>query len=126
MYCDGMGQRIETGVHEFGIAEGVLKVALDTAAQHKAERVEVVRLRIGALSGVVDEALTFAFEALAEDTPARGARLVIEAVPVTCYCEACAKEFEAPRFSYRCPACQTLSREVRRGRELELVSIEVS
>lgn len=113
-------------MHEFGIAEGVLKVALDTARQHQAQKIEVVRLRIGALAGVVDEALTFAFAALAEDTPAQGARLVIEAVPVTCYCESCAREFEAPRFSYRCPACQSLSREVRRGRELELISIEVS
>ena len=104
----------------------MLKACLATAQQHQAQKIEVVRLRIGALAGVVDEALTFAFEALAEDTPARGARLLIEAVPVTCYCETCTKEFEAPRFSYRCPVCETLSREVRRGRELELISIEVS
>ena len=113
-------------MHEFGIAEGVLKACLATAQQHQARKVEVVRLRIGALSGVVDEALTFAFGALAEDTPAQGARLLIEPVPVTCYCESCANEFVAPRFSYRCPVCDTLSREVRRGRELELISIEVT
>ena len=113
-------------MHEFGIAESVLESALAAARQNGSIRVEVVRLRVGALAGVVEEALTFAFSALAEDTPAQGARLVVEAVPVTCYCEACQKEFEVPRFSYRCPACQTLSREVRRGRELELISIEVS
>lgn len=113
-------------MHEFGIAEGVLKVVVETAGKNGANKVEVVRLRIGALAGVVDEALIFAFEALAEDTPAQGARLVIEAVPLTCYCATCSREFEVPRFSYRCPVCQTLSREVRRGRELELISIEVS
>lgn len=113
-------------MHEFGIAESLLKTALETAAQHGASKVEQVSLRIGALAGVVDEALTFAFEALADGTPAQGARLLIEAVPVACYCPTCAREFEAPRFSYRCPHCQALSREVRRGRELQLVSIEVS
>ncbi len=113
-------------MHEFGIAEGVLKAALEAAQKNGSTRVDVVRLRIGALAGVVDEALTFAFEALAEDTPAQGARLLIEPVPVTCYCETCANEFAAPRFSYRCPVCETLSREVRRGRELELISIEVT
>lgn len=113
-------------MHEFGIAEGVLKACLAAAQKNHAQKIEVVRLRVGALSGVVDEALTFAFDALAEDTPAQGARLMIEPVPVTCYCEPCAKEFEAPRFSYRCPVCQTSSSEVRRGRELELISIEVS
>jgi len=113
-------------MHEFGIAESLLKTALEAAGRQGAARVEQVNLRIGALAGVVDEALTFAFEALADGTPAQGARLHIEAIPVTCYCSACAREFEAPRFSYRCPTCQALSRELRRGRELELVSVEVS
>lgn len=113
-------------MHEFGIAEGVLQACLATARQHGAGKIEVVRLRIGALAGVVEEALTFAFAALAEDTPAQHARLIVEAVPVTCYCAVCDKEFEAPRFSYRCPVCETPSAEVRRGRELELISIEVS
>lgn len=113
-------------MHEFGIAEGLLGTVLDAAAKNGATRVDQVNLRIGALAGVVDEALTFAFEALAENTPAQGARLSIEAVPVTCYCSACDREFDVPRFVYRCPSCQALSREVRRGRELHLVSVEVS
>ena len=113
-------------MHELGIAESVLNAALEAARKNGAAKVEVVRLRVGALSGVVEEALTFAFESLAEDTPAQGAQLLVEAVPVTCYCVPCAQEFEAPRFSYRCPVCQTLSQEVRRGRELELISIAVT
>ena len=113
-------------MHEFGIAESVLNAALEAARKNGSAKVELVRLRVGALSGVVEEALTFAFSALAQDTPAQGAQLVVEPIPVTCYCEACSREFEAPRFAYRCPVCQTLSQEVRRGRELELVSIEVS
>lgn len=113
-------------MHEFGIAEGLLQTALDALRAHGGARVEQVNLRIGALAGVVDDALTFAFEALAEGTPAQGARLAIEAVPVTCYCASCAREFVASRFVYRCPACSALSREVRAGRDLQLVSIEVS
>lgn len=113
-------------MHEFGIAEALLKTALETAERANANKVEQINLRIGALAGVVDEALAFAFDALAEDTPAQGARLVIEPIPVTCYCELCAKPFESPRGSYRCPSCQTLSRSVQSGRELQLVSIEVS
>ncbi len=113
-------------MHEFGIAEGLLQAALDAASRHSAARIELVRVRVGALSGVVEEALSFAFEALAEDTPAKGARLVVEPSPVVCYCARCASEFEPPRFTYRCPACGEASREVRRGRELQLVSIEVT
>ena len=113
-------------MHEFGIAENLLHTALQTAQSNHAARVVQIHLRIGALAGVVDEALRFAFDALAEGTPAQGARLVIEAVPVTCYCTACRRSFEPPRFSYRCPACHALSREIRSGRELQLISIEVT
>ena len=113
-------------MHEFGIAESLLETALATAARAEAAKVEQINLRIGALSGVVEEALTFAFEALSEDTPAQGARLVIEPVPVTCYCEGCLTTFTPPRGSYRCPACQAPSRTVKSGRELQLISIEVS
>lgn len=113
-------------MHEFGIAENLLGTVLDAATNNGAARVDQVNLRIGALAGVVEQALTFAFEALAADTPAQGARLRIEVVPVTCYCSACAREFEATRFVYRCPTCQALSRDVRQGRELQLVSVEVS
>ena len=40
-----------------------------------------IRLRIGALSGVVPEALEFAFEALRPGTLAEKAELAIESVP---------------------------------------------
>ncbi len=113
-------------MHEFGIAESLLNTALETAARAEASKVEQINLRIGLLAGVVEEALTFAFEALSEDTPAQGARLVIEPIPVTCYCESCAASFEPPRGSYRCPTCQAPSRSVKSGRELQLISIEVS
>lgn len=113
-------------MHEFGIAQGLLRTALDAAAKSDAVRVERIDLRIGALAGVVEDALTFAFEALAEGTPAEGARVVVEAVPVTCYCASCAREFTAPDCTYRCPRCQILSVDLRRGREMELVSIQVA
>ncbi len=113
-------------MHEFGIAENILDAVLEAARANEARRVEAVRVRIGALSGVVEEALAFAFEALAEGTPAHGARLDVESGPVRCYCEACADEFIAAPLRYRCPTCGGTSRTVRGGRELNLISIEVS
>lgn len=113
-------------MHEFSLADSMLQMILKQVERSEAQKVEQVNLRIGRLSGVVSEALTFAFEALAEGTPAQVARLAIEDIAVTCYCPWCAHEFAVEGYSYRCPACQTLSREVRKGREMDLVSIEVS
>ena len=113
-------------MHEFGIAENALALVLDEMRRRQATRVHAITMRIGELSGVVEEALTFAFTALSAGTPAEGARLAVETVPIACYCAACAKEFAAKPFEYVCPTCGQPSADIRRGRELHVASIEVS
>ena len=112
-------------MHEFSLMEGVFAAVCAKAQSAGAGRVLVVRLRIGALTGVVNEALEFAFEALRDGTVAQDARLKIEAVPAACWCARCDREFEPPQFTYACPACGEVSRELRRGREVEVVDMEV-
>jgi hydrogenase nickel incorporation protein HypA/HybF len=105
--------------------QGALSMALEQAAQAGATRVYVVRLRIGALSGVVPEALQFAFEALASGTPAEGGQLAIERVPARFWCADCAREFQSDDLFAECPVCHKPSGELRAGREMELASLEV-
>lgn len=112
-------------MHEFSLMEGVLSAVCTRAQAAGAQRVLVVRLRIGALAGVVNEALEFAFEALKDGTVAQEARLEIEAVPAVCWCARCGREFEPPRFTYACPVCGEVSRDLRHGREVEVVNMEV-
>lgn len=112
-------------MHELSIMQYTLNEALEQARQAGASRVHEIRLRIGALSGVVPEALQFAFEALAGGTPAEGARLTIENVPARFWCDTCGREFAAPEMFAECPECHHPSRTLRAGRELELASLEV-
>ena len=79
-----------------------------------------IRLRIGVLSGVVPDALRFAFETLAPGTAAAGAVLEIEEVPARFWCAACRREFVSANFFADCPDCGSPSAELRAGRELEL------
>ena len=65
-------------MHELSIMQSALSLALDQARQAGASRVHTIRLRIGALSGVVPDALEFAFEALVPGTLAEGAKLAVE------------------------------------------------
>ena len=106
--------------------QGALNQVLDEASKAGAERVLNIRLRIGALSGVVAEALQFAFEALADGTVAQDATLSIENVPAMFWCETCCSEFQSVNLVAQCPTCKTFSRELRAGRELELASMEVA
>ncbi len=100
-------------------------MALGEAEKAGAKRVMVIRLRIGALSGAVPDALEFAFETLRLGTPAESAELMIEHVPARFWCAACGNEFESEDMLAECPACKTPSRELRSGREMEVASLEI-
>jgi hydrogenase nickel incorporation protein HypA/HybF len=113
-------------MHEVGIIQEAVRMAIETARSSGASRVHGLRLRVGTMSGVVPDALQFAFDLVCRDTLAEGARLEIDPVPATCWCAACDVEFACEDFVNECPRCHELSGQLRRGRELELASVEMS
>ncbi len=112
-------------MHELSIMDSALTLALEQAQKAGATRVHVLRLRIGALSGVVPEALQFAFEALAQGTPAEGGELAIEQIPARFWCAHCAREFQSDDMFADCPDCHQPSGDLRAGREMEVASMEI-
>ncbi len=112
-------------MHELSIMQSALETALTEARRTGARKILAMRLRIGVLSGVVPEALQFAFEALATGTEAEGATLAIDDVPARFWCAPCAREFVAEAMFSDCPECHTPSANIRSGREMELVSLEI-
>jgi len=105
--------------------QSALNLALDEARRSGAARVCQLRLRIGSLSGVVPDALQFAFEALTPGTIAEGAQLAVEHVPARFWCADCAKEFQSDDMFGECPVCHRPSGDLRAGREMELASLEI-
>jgi hydrogenase nickel incorporation protein HypA/HybF len=112
-------------MHELSIMDSALSAVLERAREAGARRVYVLRLRIGALSGVVPEALQFAFEALTPGTLAEGAELAVERVPARFWCATCVREFAADDAFAECPGCHVPSAELRAGREMEIASLEI-
>jgi len=113
-------------MHEAAIIQSAIEMAIAQAHAAGAARLHRVRLRVGALSGVVPDALEFAYEAVCRGTMAAGSRLEIETVPAACWCRVCAMEFAPAESLSECPRCHGFSSELRRGRELELTSLEIS
>lgn len=113
-------------MHEGSLMASALEMALAQARQAGASRVHHLRLRVGELSGVVPEALQFAFEALRVGGPAAEAVLEIETVSARYLCEACRSEFAAGTEAPRCPGCGSQQARLIQGRELELMRLEVS
>jgi hydrogenase nickel incorporation protein HypA/HybF len=111
-------------VHELGVANEILDVALSEAARHAAKKVTSIRLRVGVLRAIEPENLSFLFEHLARGTPAEGALLEIVEEPVRVECEACGAS-EARAFTCECPRCQGPNITVTGGDSLSILSLDV-
>jgi hydrogenase nickel incorporation protein HypA/HybF len=114
-------------MHELSVAQQLVELVSETLADQAPLRVRSVRLRLGPLSGVVAEALLFAYDAATAGTALQGSTLEIEPVAAAVFCPECRAERELVGVRLlRCPLCHTPTPHVVRGRELEVLSVEVS
>jgi hydrogenase nickel incorporation protein HypA/HybF len=65
-------------MHELSIAEELLNIITEKAQRAGIRKIVRIDLRIGEFSGVLPDALVFAFEMLSRDTMSEGARVEIE------------------------------------------------
>ena len=113
-------------MHELSIALSIVDECSREARSRGSVRVSTVYLKLGPLSGVVQEALTFSYDLACEGTILAGSRLIIEQVPVVVYCAACDGEKTlASMQQFCCPECGANTSQVLSGRELEIVAIEI-
>ena len=112
-------------MHEVAIMTEAIRMAEEAARSAGAARILKLRLRLGSLSGVVEDSLYFAFDVVSHDTLVAGAVLEIERVSAACWCAGCNLEFECADFLNECPRCHSPSGELRRGRELEIAAVEL-
>lgn len=111
-------------MHELSIACSIVEAVEENLPP--SARAGRIFLEIGSFAGVVRDALEFSFEIAAEGTRCAGARLAIEDVPLTVYCRACACETElAVPPVFRCGKCGAATGEILRGKELNIVSVEI-
>jgi hydrogenase nickel incorporation protein HypA/HybF len=112
-------------VHETGIAWSILETARQEAARAGAP-LATVGVRLGEMSGVVGEALSFAFEALRAEAGVPEAELVIEPIPVEALCPGCGstRRPEGDLILW-CPDCGSPMRVVS-GEQMEIAWIEVA
>jgi hydrogenase nickel incorporation protein HypA/HybF len=109
-------------VHELSITQSVVDAVCERAGDR---RVRSVRVQIGALTAVQPEAMRFCFEIAVEGTVAEGARLDIDERPAAVHCRGCGADAVLGDFLLLCP-CGSADVQVTAGRELRVLSMEVS
>ncbi len=112
-------------MHELSIAMSMVEMAAEEATR-RGVQVSAIHLKLGGFAGVVKEALLFSYEVACQGTALEGSRLVIEEVPVAVYCPTCESETTLASIQRLCcSACGALTSQIVRGRELEVVALEI-
>jgi hydrogenase nickel incorporation protein HypA/HybF len=108
-------------MHELGITRNIVAIVSEAAQGRKVRR---VTLEVGALSGVMADALAFCFDVVAQGTALEGAALEILSVEGRARCSACGAEFETPALY---TACNCGSHRLTRlqGEELNIKTMEL-
>jgi len=112
-------------MHEFGVTENIVNIALAKAGEAQASKVMQINLVVGELSGFVPDCIQFYFDSLSKDSIAEGAVLHFEAVPTQLRCRDCDTIFRPQDTVWSCPKCGGRSVEIFKGRELYIESLEV-
>ena len=113
-------------MHELSIALSIIDGVTEEAERRGGVRVEAVHLKLGPLSGVDKEALSFAYDLAREGTAIEQARLVVEDIDVVVFCSSCLAERTLESLqSFCCPVCATATPQVVHGRELEISALEI-
>jgi hydrogenase nickel incorporation protein HypA/HybF len=107
-------------MHEVSIMRNLLEIVEGTAEREGAERINLIHLRIGEMSGINFESLEFAFEILSKGTKAEGGRIEYDKVDLAASCRECKREFVPENLVFRCPACGSSKIDILSGREMEV------
>jgi hydrogenase nickel incorporation protein HypA/HybF len=108
-------------MHELAVTQSIVDAI---TARVGDARVRGVRLDVGALSGVVPDAVRFCFDVVAQDTPLEGARLDITLSAGSGRCRDCGRETELSDLIVLCP-CGSADVAITGGRDLRIESVEV-
>ena len=107
------------------MTQNILHIALEEAAGHQAARVLEIRIKAGALAGVLPALVQEYFNIVSAGTAAEQARLIIEKAPAVITCLDCGADSETESFAFACPACGSAGIRLLKGREFYVESLEI-
>lgn len=112
-------------MHELSIIANLFEILEEKAREKKAKKITLVKLQVGALSGVVPEFLKTAFDIYKKDTIGAEARLEIEEVPLEVECQECHQKSVKDDFVFICERCGATKLKTLKGTELLLEKMEL-
>jgi len=113
-------------MHEVSIAQSLLQIAVDSCKKEGYKGIEIIKVKVGKASGIMPDALSFAFDAVKIGSIAEKATLTIDEIPVSGFCEGCKSSFTVEEaYVLSCPLCGNVSIRVETGHELHVYEMDV-
>ena len=112
-------------MHELSLTQNIVELAIEHAKREHAAKILSITVEIGALSGVVCEAVDFAFDVCTKGTMAEEAHLIIRQIHGRGYCIACQIETELTEPIHTCPHCGSLALDTIQGKEMKFTEMEI-
>jgi hydrogenase nickel incorporation protein HypA/HybF len=110
-------------MHETIVAQSLFEAISAETEKQKAKPISA-KVSCGAFSGINNEALSFAFEAISKGTACEGLKLVIEQKPIQAKCKKCGETFVLDLHKPNCPKCKNDDFELLPDAPLLLEEIE--
>ena len=111
-------------MHEFSLAQGLMKQLHQLAQQHGAVKIIKVKVSIGRLSGIVADSFSFGFETLSgENSVTKNAVLEITETEPTKRCLDCGSIFDT--HTTNCTKCLSSRLIAEGGDDLILTQVEM-
>lgn len=114
-------------MHEVSLVLGMVDELSRIARENNAEKITLVKLKIGKMSGIVIESLKFAFDTIKLEHPLLSrANIVIHEVPLIYQCNDCGNTFETDDIYFpSCSKCKLYNLKLISGEEQHIEHVEV-
>ena len=112
-------------MHEGSIVQNLLAIAIEKAKECKANRITLIRIKVGEFSGVNQSALEFAFDNFRQGTIAEKASLKIVSSPLLGKCRKCNEVHKIEKDNFKCSKCHSLEIDIISGEDLYIEDIEI-
>ncbi len=110
-------------MHELAICQSLLAQVENVARENGADRVSVITVELGPLSGVVPTLLKRTFVVARRGTLAENAKLIVQETQPRIRCRSCGKEATVPENRLLCPDCGDFHVTLIGGDELILKTV---
>jgi hydrogenase nickel incorporation protein HypA/HybF len=112
-------------MHELSVVASLFEILEEKVKEQNGKKIILVKLQIGALSGIVPELLRTAFDIYKKDTIAAESELEIKILPLKVQCKDCKKVMAKDDFIFICDFCGSTNIQTLEGTEMILEKMDI-